>query len=388
MRLQLSLAALLAASALGPTAHADGTLAMRGVYYKERSTRVMQPMLDGMFDVGTRGLVTGHFLVDAITSASAGSGAVMAKPFTEQRYEGGLGYTQELDGPISLIDKLRLGGDARFSDESDYRSMAANVRAEADLAQRNTTVGVGGGISQDKVDASGSQTPMGGIELLCEADAAKGMVLGTSTSCPLQILNAYATVSQIVGKNTVVGATYDIGYLDGYQANPYRSVIVPTLDTFVPERHPFTRLRQSVAGTARYSVEKSQTTFIGTYRYYWDDWGIHAHTPELRIVQEVGQHADAAFAYRYYTQDAAYFWRKFYPDPATLSKPYVTDDPKMSAFDGHILQAKLGIFGEAFDLDGRWAGARFEGIMEYVIQHNRFGNAVVAHVALTLPLSY
>jgi hypothetical protein len=383
MRLQLAIAVLLVAS----TAAADGTLSMRGVYYKERSTRVMQPMLDGMFEVGTRGIVNAHFLVDAITSASPGSGAAMAKPFTEQRYEAGGGYTQELDGPISLIDKLRLGGDARFSTESDYRSIGADLHADADLAQKNTTVGVGAGISSDRADASGAQSPMGGPRLLCKDDVEHGMTVGNSIACPLTIVNALASASQIVSRNAVVGATYDIAYLDGFQSNPYRAVPIPALGTIVPERHPFTRLRQSVAGSARIFWPAAQITFIPAYRYYWDDWGIHAHTPEIRIVQEVGHHADASFMYRYYTQDAAFFWRKFYAPP-TAARPDVTDDPKMSAFDGHILQAKLGVFGEAFDLDGRWAGARFEGIMEYVIQHNRFGNAVVAHVALTLPLSY
>ncbi len=384
MRLQLTLAALLVAS----TAYADGTLEMRGVYYKERSTRVMQPMLDGMFEVGERGILVAHFLVDAITSASAGSGAANAKPFTEQRYEAGGGYTHEIDGPINGIDKLRLGGDARFSDESDYRSMAADIHADADLAHKNTTIGVGAGISQDKADASGAQGALGGIKLLCENDAAHGETVGSSTSCPLQILNAFGAVSQIVSKNAVVGAVYDIGYLNGYQSNPYRSVVVPSLDTFVPERHPFERLRQSIAVSGRYYWPEAQLTIIPAYRFYWDDWHIHAHTPSLTLVQEVGRHADASFMYRYYTQTAAFFWRRFYPDPATLPEPYVTDDPKMTAFDGHILQAKLGVFGEAFELSGRWAGARFEGIMEYVIQHNRFGNAVVAHVALSLPFSY
>ena len=85
--------------------------------------------------------------------------------------------------------------------------------------------------------------------------------------------------------------------------------------------------------------------------------------------------------------DAAFFWAKFYAPP-TMTRPYVTDDPKMSAFDGDLMEAKLGVFGEAFGLDGRWAGARFEGILDYIIQHNRFGNAVEAHVALTLPFSY
>jgi hypothetical protein len=95
MRLQLVAAASLVLVAA--PARADGTLAVRGVYYKERATRVVQPMLDAMFDAGVHGVVTGHFLVDAITSASASSGADNAKPFTERRYEGGGGYSHEID---------------------------------------------------------------------------------------------------------------------------------------------------------------------------------------------------------------------------------------------------------------------------------------------------
>jgi hypothetical protein len=102
-------------------------------------------------------------------------------------------------------------------------------------------------------------------------------------------------------------------------------------------------------------------------------------------VQDVGSSVDASFRYRYYKQDAAFFWQEHYPD---AMRTYVTDDPKMSPFDGHLLEAKLGIFGETFGATGRWAGARFEGILEYVIQHNRFGNAVVAHAAITLPFDY
>lgn len=384
MRLQLATILVLVATA----AHADGTLSMRGVYYKERSTRVMQPMLDGMFEVGARGLVTAHLLVDAITSASAGSGAAMATPFTEKRYEGGIGYTQELDGPAgSIFDKIRLGGDVRFSTESDYRSIFVGPRAETDLAQKNLTVGIGGGFSADRADASGAASDLGSIMLLCKSDAARGEVNGVSDSCPLDVYNAYATVAQILSRDAVAAVSYDVAYLDGYQSNPYRRAIVPELGTTLPERHPFTRLRQSVAASARYYVDRSRTTFIGAYRYYWDDWGIHAHTPELRIVQEVGEHVDASVRYRYYSQDAAFFWAPFYAPP-TQARPFLTDDPKMSAFTGDLMEAKLGMFGEAFGLDGRWAGARFEGILDYIIQHNRFGNAVEAHVALTLPFSY
>jgi hypothetical protein len=355
---------------------------MRGVYYKEKSTRVIQPMVDGMFEVGARGLVDAHLLVDAITSASPGSGAINTVPFTERRYEAGVGYTHELDGPsASLLDKLRLRGDTKFSTESDYRSIYGGGRIEADVAQKNAAIGLGGGVSRDSMDAAGAQGALGGIMLRCPGD-----VTASSKGCHLSTFSGFASASQIVSRNALISATYDIAYLDGYQSNPYRSVVTP--GGFVQEQHPFTRLRQAIAVSARVFVPRTETTFIGAYRFYHDDWKINAHTPELRIVQQVGNDADASFRFRYYTQTAAFFWMARYPDPTVMPLPFYTDDPKMSPFDGELLEAKLGVLGRTFGLSGTWARTRFEGILEYVIQGNRFGNAGVAHVAVTVPLDY
>src|SRR5204863_2376134 len=97
MRVQLSRAIVAGAILViaSAPARADGELTLRGVYYKERSTRVEQPMLDGRFDVGDSGEVDAHALVDAITSASAASGAADTS-FSERRYEVGAGYTHTL----------------------------------------------------------------------------------------------------------------------------------------------------------------------------------------------------------------------------------------------------------------------------------------------------
>jgi hypothetical protein len=385
MRLQLiRIALVLGVASLGgaSTARADGTLSMRGVYYKERSTRVVQPMLDAAFEVGAHGLATGHLLVDAITSASASAGAD-AMPFTENRFEGEAGYAHELEGPDgSWLDVVRVGGDAKVSKEPDYRSVYAGIRAEAEVAQKNATVGVGGGVSLDEINNSGAQSPMGGPKLLCD----NSLTMATETSCPLNTYSLFTTASQLLSRNAVIGASYDLSSQHGFTSNAYRQVI--TTGGFVPEKHPNDRLRQALALSARYYVQRSRTALIAAYRYYWDDWDIHAHTPELRIVQEVGSTVDASVRYRYYKQDAAFFYEKPYPDQSVQMSQYLTDDPKMTAFDGHLMEAKLGMLGETFGLTGRWADARFEGILEYIIQHNRFGNAVVAHVSLTVPFEY
>lgn len=386
MRLQLNvaLASLICVVLLAPSiAHADGELTVRGVYYKERSTRVIQPMLDAMFEVGARGLVTGHFLVDAITSASASSGAA-AEPFTEQRYEGGLGYAHEIDGPQdSVIDLARVAVEGKVSKEPDYRSVYAGARGELELAQKNAVIGLGGGVSLDELNNEGAQSPMGGPKLQCN-----GLSLepGDATSCPLRTYSLFTTASQIVSRNALVGLSYDLAKVNGFTSNAYRQV--NTDGGFIPERQPNERLRQALAFSARLYVPRTATAFIAAYRYYWDNWDVHAHTPELRVVQEVGDSIDASFRYRYYTQDAAFFYAKRYPDQTMDPSEFLTADPKLSAFDGHIMEVKLGILGDAFGFEGRWAGARIEGILEYIVQHNDFGNAVVAHAALTVPFEY
>jgi hypothetical protein len=374
MRLQLAVAAGLALAARIParTARADGTLAVRGVYYKERATRVMQPMLDAMFDAGSHGIITGHFLVDAITSASASSGAADAAPFTEQRYEGGLGYAHELGA-------LTLAGDAKFSTESDYRSLYAGARAQLELNQKNTVLGLGGGASIDTVSAAAAQGPSMPT-LRCDAQHP------AQTECPLDVYSAYGSVGQILSRDAVFGVSADVSTLRGYQSNPYRQAIVG--EALVPERHPTERTREAFAASLRYYLARTGTTLIGAYRYYRDTWQVHAHTPEIRILQEAGRSADAAVRFRYYRQDGAYFFRDRYPADDAAMTQYVSDDVKLSDFTGYTMEAKLGVIGEAFHLGGLWAGARFEGILEYAVQHNRFGNAVIAHVALTIPFEY
>ena len=214
-------------------------------------------------------------------------------------------------------------------------------------------------------------------------DCAPGVA---ATECGLTTYVVFASAIQMLSRNAVVGLTYDLARLEGYQSNPYRTALAD--DGIAPERHPTERLRQAFAASLRYYVPRSRTTFIGAYRYYRDDWKIHAHTPEVRIVQPVGRSADATVRYRYHTQDEAFFYRDRYPTTDITMSRYLSDDVKLDAFTGHTFEAKLGILGEAFEMGGRWAGARFEGILQYVLQHNRFGNAIIAHVALTVPFAY
>jgi hypothetical protein len=300
------------------------------------------------------------------------SGAANSTPFTEQRYEGGAGYSY-------VLDDYTFGGDFKFSTESDYDSVFLGLHGKVDLAQKNTTLGLGIGGSYDLVSAAAAQGPVM-LTLRCSAGNP------AERDCPLYTFLLYGSASQIVSPNAVIGVSVDVSALHGYQSNPYRQAIAG--QNLVPERHPTGRLREAFTASGRYYITRTGTTLIGAYRYYRDDWAVHAHTPELRIVQEAGREVDASLRYRYYTQDGAYFYRTRYPTDDPTMRSFVSDDVKLSSFTGHTFEAKLGVLGDAFHLDGRWAGARFEGILEYAVQNNRFGNAIIAHVALTLPFVY
>lgn len=354
------LAALVVLLAGIAPARADGELTARGMYYKERATRVVQPMLDASFDVGERGSGDAHFLVDSITSASAATGSAGAG-FTERRYEVGGGYRRQLG-------LLGLGGTARYSTEPDYRASYGAVHGDVELFAKNLTLSTTFGVGSDQVTNAG-------------APALVQRITGHLTT-----VLASVSASQLVSEHGVVGLSYDLIRLNGYQQNPYRTVTVG--GAVLQERHPDTRTRQAVGVSLKWFFPRLGATVIGQYRFYADSWDVHAHTPEVRVAKDVGDWITIGLRYRYYRQDAASFYRDTYPmaDPAIA--PYYSADVKLSAFDGHLFGGRLEVAGGALGLGGRLEAARGEAVVEYVVQNNRFGNALVSYVALVLPFEY
>src|SRR5262249_26111632 len=161
----------------------------------ERSTRVEQPMLDAAFDTTHGGLVAGHILVDSITSASAATGTSGA-PFTERRYEAGLGYTQDLP------EHIKVGADGRYSTEADYYSTWVDVHGEIALLEQTLRLRLLLGHSWDKI-TNGVAVDQG--------------ALGTPLIEHFLGVNLISVgASQVITPEIVAAIGYDLGYLDGY----------------------------------------------------------------------------------------------------------------------------------------------------------------------------
>jgi hypothetical protein len=348
-----ALATLVALASAAAPAHADGELTATGMYYKEKATRVVQPMLDARFEVGERASADAHFLVDAITSASLSAGPTSAT-FTENRLEAAGGYRRQLGD-------LRLGASARYSTEPDYKARYGALTGDLELFDKNVTLSATLGAGYDSIVPAGAQERHS-----------------------LTIVNGSLAASQIVGVHGVVGLSYDVIRLDGYQANPYRRVQIAGTANLRPESHPDLRTRHAIAATVKWFLPSIEATVIGQYRFYADDWDLHAHTPELRLTKDLGEWMVVGARYRYHRQDAA----DFYQDSYTMDQPYLSDDPKLSAFDSHLFGARFELTAGALGLTGRLEQARVELVGEYVVQHNHFGNAVVSYASLVLPFEY
>ena len=181
----------------------------------------------------------------------------------------------------------------------------------------------------------------------------------------------------------MVGVSYDLIHLDSYQQNPYRVVRLPP-NLLRSEVHPGLRTRHALAASVKWFFPAFDATVIGQYRFYADDWDLHAHTPELRVVKDVGEWITLGARYRYHTQDAA----DFYQDDYTAPQEFMSDDPKLSAFDSHLIGARFELTGGALNVVGRLEQARIELVGEYMVQHNAFGNAFVSYASLVLPFEY
>lgn len=371
------------------------TLTLRGNYWRDRNTRVVQPGVDIAKQLPTGTQISAHYLLDAITSASVAAGVLRDQPFTELRNEAGFSVGQ-------IIGPLLLTGAYSYSSESDYWSHFALLGAQLALFRNNTILSASLGYSNDRIAQRMGPTaynPVGG----------------------LQTIRAVFTWTQTITRRMLATATYEVGVLgfgtvdNGWQANVYRTVNLggaPSRETV-----PYQRFRQAAAAALYWSLPVGNriTPFIAVrpaYRFYWDDWGLMSHSPELRIYVPTGP-VEWRVTGRWYTQNHVSFWsddgvRPAYPPgvqglhcstcvlPSSRTMLWATSDPKLGDFTSEFFE--LSMVANMRGLRGlRWLPGHdwlAEGILQLSyghyfnssFAHTAFGDAEVAGLTLEWPL--
>jgi len=115
-------------------------------------------------------------------------------------------------------------------------------------------------------------------------------------------------------------------YVTGYQASPYRYVLVGD-GTVVPERHPRERLRHAVVGQYRLALSPDVSFGIDE-RVYYDSWQVFGTTTVITVGFELSRAVDLELENRFHYQRAASFYQDRYDGPRT----YVTQDRELATF--------------------------------------------------------
>jgi hypothetical protein len=403
---KLRLAVIVCASVLVGSARADDYVSVRGAYYREDSTRVIQPMVEIERDSPSGIDVSAHYLVDAITSASISAGAGTDSVFTELRNEAGLNLRKRWAKTAASVGY-------RYSAESDYWSHAVGLAASQQFWQDTGLVTLALGRSFDSVLFRG-RTPQ------C-------LTVGGGT-CPLDSWYAGASYTQVISPVLIGQVGAETEYLEGFLGNPYRSVptrgyeVLPFVPGYkVTDAGPFSvgqvndnsdqrRLRVALAARIAYYLPQSETGLQLHYRYYfdvfpgtaatpYDPWQIHAHTIEARIFQQLTRDLEIRIVYRQYFQSHAAFWCNLMPDmgagPSCLASggyspnaPYYTSDPKLGPVHTEYPEVKLFWDAEAWrdvPFFGWFAAGTFEISYGRYFQSTSFGNANVIQAGYRMP---
>lgn len=358
---------------------AEDRITLRGNYYREQSTRVLAPVVyvekdlpDERFTVGA------EYLLDAVTSASIGAGAAAVTGgdflFTEFRHEATLRMG-------SRIKDWSFGGFFRYSTESDWISRSFGLGAARDVFRRAGTVSLSYMANFDSVlQIYGGRTiPWVGGKM--DLESMTGDPTEVRGSNLLQIHYLGLGYTHALTRRLLGGALLEGIYAGGPQDNPYRKV-----RDGLDESHPRLRRRLALSGFLRWAVPRTPLVFEPRYRFYADDWGIVAHSPELRAHVRVLKRLIIRLRYRFYHQTGAYFWRE--DGNYGSDTIYRTADPKMTRFLSHTPGVELTL-----ELDGlarvrglHWLrGAWIQATYNHVFQTNRFGNARLGSLAFSIP---
>jgi hypothetical protein len=284
-------------------------------------TLVVAPRLRAQATIEEQTRLGVVYAVDVWTSASVDIMTSASKiPVTEQRDELDVSIDHELsDVTLSLA--------YRYSVEPDYVSHGVSGGFSFDFADNNSTLALGVNGSSDAVGRAGD--PM----------FAKDS--GT--------LGGRLSFTQVLDRDTLVQAMYELSRIGGYQVSPYRfvaiagdglctsSVTSPGLASgCVPETAPSARTRHAIGLELKRSLGFDLSAG-GAYRFYLDSWGLSSHTVRAELSYLPAPETVLAARYRFYLQGAADHYRARYDAP----QPFVTSDKELSPLSSHRLGLEL-----------------------------------------------
>ncbi len=289
-------------------------------------------------------------------------------------YNGNLSYSHSSDNRNNIISS-----NVSFANEFDYTSFGFGAGYVREFNKKNTEIGIKANIYLDHwrpeypteihtyIENNGNLEAdfFNGVDILNHnglvADK-NGALIWTpfkNTLVDNSNRNTYSftlSFSQIISKNAQFSIFTDVVTQQGWLANPMQRVYFKdkanyyigtassianytspsNTDVFQLaddiERLPETRLKTPVG--IRFNYYLSELFVFKTYyRYYFDDWGIKAHTVNVELPVKVSQKFTLYPSYRFYSQNAADYFAPYEEHLST--EKYYTSDYDLSKFDAN-----------------------------------------------------
>jgi hypothetical protein len=160
-------------------------------------------------------------------------------------------------------------------------------------------------------------------------------------------------VTQVINRNTIVQLNFSLSRADGYLTDPYKllSLVDPSTGALLPgppgsglhryiyESRPDSRDKDSVFLLMKRSF--GDDVLDASYRFMTDDWGIDSQTIEFRYKWAFGRDKYLQPHLRFYSQNAADFYRTVLFDGQPLPT-YATADYRLGDFDAITFGVELG----------------------------------------------
>ena len=305
------------------------------------------------------------FTVDPLTGASPNGAAPQPGPQTFTSPSGAGRYTTaagelpldpsfkdtrlalgaQVTRPFGARDRITFGGN--FSREYDFTSLGASTAWAHDLPGKNTTLSLGLAFEHNQLRPVGG-TPVG---LVPVSDTAAGR----GGNAQRQGTELLLGVTQVVNRRWLTQLNLGLGRSSGEHSDPYKLLSVVdgtsglvTGSRYVHEKRPDSRSRFSLFWQNKVHFERDVLDV--SYRYYQDDWGVRAHTVDLRWRWMLGGGRWLEPQWRHHRQGAADFWRGWLVEgsdwaSATQSSPLAaaSADPRLAGFSANTLGLAFGM---------------------------------------------
>jgi hypothetical protein len=223
-----------------------------------------------------------------------------------------------------------------YGTENDYKSHSIFVAARTEAYEHNTQFEISYArnfdLVCDRLQAVNDRPPR-----FRAMEDSSGCFSGSDplrTRRSLAIDGFQATWSQAWTPVFATQLVYTAQLVDGFQSNPYRSVIIAQ-GLKAQEHHPENRARQAVALRGNLYLRPLKLAVRLTGRVYRDTWDVTSGTLEGEVERYLWEGFRVAARGRYYRQSGALFWSDDYTggDPPLGPKgQYWTGDRELSPF--------------------------------------------------------